>query len=662
MSCMQADGVYFFHIPKTAGMSLNGFLDASFPTRETCPFWLWDQLIAVPRSELTQWRVFRGHFLSHLEPYLGRELTKFTLLRNPVERTISHYEHVRRAPDHPFHQHARRLSLAEFCVHPQTRHMVYNYQSAFLAKRPCDVAEVANGLPPDYASRFELQERLTYPDGFPNPMELLERAEERLSTFKVVGITEKFEETVGQISRVLKCPKPEIVERRNANPEPRSSANLDSATLELILQLTEVDQCLYRSALSRFAKPESDDQPKTEAVISRVPGNLIKTRTTPVSAMTPREFVEALYCNCLGRSADHEGLAGWTELIRSTGDPTLVLKSILASAEYSSRAKSALPNGAHVHPRLGWHMSDSERIEMTVACHDSDLIPKVEGAGEIFLDPSGTLCQRMHNGLRVVAGGYHGEWMSEIIRRLKGHHEPQEEILFHTILPLIAAAGSKPVMLELGSFWGYYSLWFRSLHPGGRNLLVEPDANNVQVGKRNFRLNEFDGEFIEAAVGIHDGFIDFPCESDGQARRVRTISVDGLLRELGLERIHLLHADIQGAELSLLEGMKESVERGRLNWLFLSTHHHSLSGDPLTHQRCLEWLQSHGAFILSEHSVAESFSGDGLIVAAFSGHPQMMPPAISRNTPSRSLFRETEYDPAEALEEIRRRSGTELRA
>lgn len=297
----------------------------------------------------------------------------------------------------------------------------------------------------------------------------------------------------------------------------------------------------------------------------------------------------------------------------------------------------------------GW-----ERTEMTVSCRDTDSIPKVPGAGGIFVAADGTPTQRMHNGMRVLAGAYHGEWMSEVIRRLRGHHEPQEELLFHAALPLIQSDGSAPLMVELGSFWGYYSLWFKSACPRARNILVEPDPGGLGIGKRNFELNGFQAEFLEAAIGPHDTDLDFFCESDGTVRRVKSVSVDGLVRDRGLDRIHLLHADIQGAELAMLEGAARTIQQGKLNWLFLSTHHHSISGDPLTHQRCLQWLQIHGAFVVNEHSVSESFSGDGLIVAAFGQRPRWEAPAISRNLPSRSLFRESEYDLAEAWEEIRR--------
>lgn len=63
---------------------------------------------------------------------------------------------------------------------------------------------------------------------------------------------------------------------------------------------------------------------------------------------------------------------------------------------------------------------------MTVCCRDCDSIPKAKNAGSVFMEgPNGV--QLMHNGVRVLAGGYHGDSMKQIIHDLKGHHEPQEE-------------------------------------------------------------------------------------------------------------------------------------------------------------------------------------------------------------------------------------------
>ena len=68
----------------------------------------------------------------------------------------------------------------------------------------------------------------------------------------------------------------------------------------------------------------------------------------------------------------------------------------------------------------------------------------------------------MHNGLLIFEGCYYGGWTTEIIRGLSGHHEPQEEPCFAEMLRMLAASehSSSPFMVELGSFWAYYSMWF----------------------------------------------------------------------------------------------------------------------------------------------------------------------------------------------------------
>ena len=87
----------------------------------------------------------------------------------------------------------------------------------------------------------------------------------------------------------------------------------------------------------------------------------------------------------------------------------------------------------------------------------------------------------MHNGVKVVSGGYHGVWMAEIILRLQGHHEPQEERVFHEILQHVPA---RSTMLELGGFWSYYSLWFQHEIAGASNFIVEPDPHNLEIGRK----------------------------------------------------------------------------------------------------------------------------------------------------------------------------------
>ena len=284
------------------------------------------------------------------------------------------------------------------------------------------------------------------------------------------------------------------------------------------------------------------------------------------------------------------------------------------------------------------------RIALTLACRDTDRLPKVAGAGEVVDG-----IQLMHNGVRVEAGGYYGEWMTEVIRQLRGHHEPQEETAFHAVLERLAVDGSPaPTMLELGSFWAYYSLWFLRRFPGGRAFLVEPDPAYLDVGRRNFELNDLEGVFHLAAVGRERGRMEFECESDGVMRSTPVEGLASLLDRFGLDDLDILFADVQGAEWPLLEGGRDVLASRRVRFLVASTHHHSISGDPLTHQRCLALLRDLGAHVVAEHTVAESFSGDGVIVASFDERDRELTVVVSRCRVGDSWFGDPLHDLDEA--------------
>ncbi|WP_410671415.1 FkbM family methyltransferase [Amycolatopsis sp. cmx-4-68] len=270
------------------------------------------------------------------------------------------------------------------------------------------------------------------------------------------------------------------------------------------------------------------------------------------------------------------------------------------------------------------------RMLATVACTDADVIPKVSDAGE-SRDHDGTRVQVMHNGLLVEEGGYYGAWMSEVIRALRGHHEPQEELVFHRILERLAADGGAPAMIEFGSFWLYYGLWFCHVLPRGRVVGLEPDPAWLDVGRRNAALNGCEDRirFVQAAVGAEPGRpLAFEAESDGQTHTVPQHDLASLMAETGLDHVDLVLADVQGAETILLDRARGDFEAGRVRFLVVSTHHHTISGDPLTHQNALRQLRDAGAHLIAEHAVGESVSGDGLIAVSFD--------RATRTSPSRS--------------------------
>lgn len=239
-----------------------------------------------------------------------------------------------------------------------------------------------------------------------------------------------------------------------------------------------------------------------------------------------------------------------------------------------------------------------DRIIKTVLADDADYIPKDIDAGKIF-EEGDVRYQLMHNGVKIIENGYYGAWMSDLIYALRGHHEPQEEKAFYEVLKYISPNST---MIELGSYWGYYSLWFSKTVPGATNWLIEPDASNREMGMKNFSLNKAEGYF-------YPGYIQMYPEDALTFSDAKRIYIDAFIKENNLGHIHLLHSDIQGAEYEMLLSAQESLKNRKIDYLFVSTH------SPGIHAACKKLLLTYGYLIISEHTMNESCSVDGLIVA-----------------------------------------------
>jgi FkbM family methyltransferase len=282
---------------------------------------------------------------------------------------------------------------------------------------------------------------------------------------------------------------------------------------------------------------------------------------------------------------------------------------------------------------------ERRRVELTVSCRDTEALPKVADAGSLQR-MGDELVQIMHNGVAVVAGGYYGTWMTEIIQRLHGHHEPQEELVFHEIVERLAGEprnAHAPVIVELGAFWSYYALWFLRSCDGGRAVLVEPDPTHLSIASRNLALNDSDALILQAAIGDTATDVAFGCEN-GDVVIVDMVSLTDVLDAADITRADIVVSDIQGAETHMLELACAEIAQ-RVRFLVMSTHHASISGHPDTHERCLSIIQQCGGHIIAEHTVSESFSGDGLIAASFDSRDREMHVEISRARSECSLFR-----------------------
>lgn len=239
------------------------------------------------------------------------------------------------------------------------------------------------------------------------------------------------------------------------------------------------------------------------------------------------------------------------------------------------------------------------RIQDVLACPDNAKLMRVERAGKVH---SGA--QVMFNGVLVPPDGYYGGGMTELLARNRGSHEPQEELVFSQLIAQLPAGAC---MVECGAYWGFYSAWFSRDVLGGRAWLIEPDVRNIEVGRRTFVLNGLKAQFLHAFVGSAPAASATPC-----------VQIDDFLENERIDRLDVLHADIQGAELDMLDGAARSLATGRIDHVFVSTHSEQL------HASCADRLQNVGYEVIVSITPAQSYSFDGLLVAHRRGLPRYL--------------------------------------
>lgn len=189
---MSAERKFFFiHVMKTAGATLRRQILANFDRAEVYPFFLKGvdpdlkasnfelaRLTALSREDRERVRVFTGHFPFVAVELLRMELTTITILRDPVERTLSYLRHCQH-----YHDVHRGLSLEEIYedpfFHPS---FIKNHQAKLFAFAAADRPE-------------------SYMDALEIDAHRLELAKANLETVDVVGTQDRFDELLGELHR-----------------------------------------------------------------------------------------------------------------------------------------------------------------------------------------------------------------------------------------------------------------------------------------------------------------------------------------------------------------------------------------------------------------------------------------------------------------------------
>jgi hypothetical protein len=178
---------FFIHVMKTAGGTLLQQILANFERTAVYPHVRLDPdmhaanyslayLARLPQERRDAVSVFTGHFPFVAVELLGIDLTTITIVRDPVERTLSYLRHCRRHHD----QH-RDLALEEIYEDPFFHPcFIRNHQAKLFALRASD-----------------------QPRSFMDPLEIdderLALAKANLEQVDVVGTQDRFEDLLSEL-------------------------------------------------------------------------------------------------------------------------------------------------------------------------------------------------------------------------------------------------------------------------------------------------------------------------------------------------------------------------------------------------------------------------------------------------------------------------------
>jgi hypothetical protein len=222
----------FLHIPKTGGITmyhvLNRQFDRSqvFTIRGIADRREFDKFSETSREQL---QLVRGHMEFGIHSCLTEPVSYFTILREPVDRVISHYYYHKTRPDDPIYESAQKLDLKAY-VESRIGIFVDNFQTRMLAGKWYDV-----------------------PPGQLLP-EALETAKRHLRDyFAVAGLTERFDETLFLLKAVYDWRNIYYM-RHNVGSYRPHRVDLQSEHIDAVIQAKLMDLELYAYAQERFAK------------------------------------------------------------------------------------------------------------------------------------------------------------------------------------------------------------------------------------------------------------------------------------------------------------------------------------------------------------------------------------------------------------------------
>jgi hypothetical protein len=121
-----SETILFMHIPKTAGTAFREAIIDNYKHSQVAylyphpPGFLVSDLGLLPLEQRAKFRFVIGHFQYGIHEFLPQEYTYVTIVRDPVERVISHYHYLLQTQPEITRDEAATLSLTEMLEQRRT--------------------------------------------------------------------------------------------------------------------------------------------------------------------------------------------------------------------------------------------------------------------------------------------------------------------------------------------------------------------------------------------------------------------------------------------------------------------------------------------------------------------------------------------------------------
>lgn len=219
------DHLIFLHVQKTAGTTLNNVIDRHYRRSEILTFYNVPMALkfkALPQETRNRYKVLKGHQPFGFHSLFSTGTTEYiTLLREPVDRVISHYYHLGSDETHPFH--------AEY--HREKYSMIQLLESGKIPNLNNCMVRLYSG---EYDRAYDACDET-----------MLEKALKNLESMALVGLQHEFDVFLWQVALRYHWSFPYYSKRRVSKTRIHTQT-LDAPTRACIAHYNKLDIELYR--------------------------------------------------------------------------------------------------------------------------------------------------------------------------------------------------------------------------------------------------------------------------------------------------------------------------------------------------------------------------------------------------------------------------------